>query len=220
MALPTNIERLMITALSYPNPMPPVNHKDFATQNRIVARKYRNRRIGDFLKELELTEGRGTGFPAIYRAMEENGSPKPDFQTDDATYVLVTLEIHPEFIKSDQANDQAKSLIFNTIEDVVHYIKLESDQASDQASNQVKEIIKKELNIDLKKFLDFLISWKSREQILTHLHLSNQTKNKVKYIDPVLEYGWIEVRYPDIPTHPNQGYKITETGKRLLKLIS
>lgn len=44
--------------------------------------------------ELHLTEGRGTGFPTIYNAMEANGSPEPSFETDDTTYVLVTLPAH------------------------------------------------------------------------------------------------------------------------------
>jgi len=48
---------------------------------KIVARRYRNRRIGEFLKELELTEGRCTGIPKIRAAMEKNGSPPPRFST-------------------------------------------------------------------------------------------------------------------------------------------
>ena len=35
---------------------------------RAVSRRYRNRRIGEFLKELHLTEGRNTGFQKIIRA--------------------------------------------------------------------------------------------------------------------------------------------------------
>ena len=35
------------------------------------------------MKELHLTEGRNTGFGKILRALEENGSPKPEFETDD-----------------------------------------------------------------------------------------------------------------------------------------
>lgn len=60
-------------------------------------RTYRNRRIGDFLKELHLTEGRCTGVPKIRKAMEENGSPMPIFKTDEnLSFFLVTLPIHPE----------------------------------------------------------------------------------------------------------------------------
>ena len=36
--------------------------------NTIRGKKYRNRRIGDFLKELKLNEGRNTGIPKIKRA--------------------------------------------------------------------------------------------------------------------------------------------------------
>ena len=82
-----------IEILSYPGPVPPVNSEILSTQKRIVAREYRNRRIGDFLKELKLTEGRGTGFPTIYRSMAANGSPDPVFSTDEVTYVLVTLPV-------------------------------------------------------------------------------------------------------------------------------
>ena len=50
---------------------------------RIHARRYRNRRLGDFLKELDLTEGRGTGIPTIQAKLAENGSPRAVFETTD-----------------------------------------------------------------------------------------------------------------------------------------
>lgn len=86
-----------IEILSFPGPLPPVD-KTMLLQKRIVARDYRNRRIGDFLKELRLTEGRGTGIPKIHKAMSENGSPLPTFETDnDHNYFLVILPVHPAF---------------------------------------------------------------------------------------------------------------------------
>jgi predicted HTH transcriptional regulator len=66
-------------------------------KKRIVSREYRNRRIGDFLKELQLTEGRATGFPKIYDAMKRNGSPEPRFETDhERSYFLAVLPVHPD----------------------------------------------------------------------------------------------------------------------------
>lgn len=50
-------------------------------------------------KELDLTEGRGTGIPKILRKVKANGSPIPRFITDDdRTYFLVEFPIHPDFL--------------------------------------------------------------------------------------------------------------------------
>jgi len=65
---------------------------------QVRSRRYRNRRLGEFLKELELTEGRATGIPTIIKELRENESPEPTFLTDnDYTYFEVVLFIHPEF---------------------------------------------------------------------------------------------------------------------------
>ena len=84
-----------ITVLSYPGPMPPITNVDLQ-QRRVVSRAYRNRRIGDFLKELDLTEGKSTGFPIIRDAMAVNGNQEPVFYTDpDLILFMVTLPCHP-----------------------------------------------------------------------------------------------------------------------------
>ena len=59
---------------------------------RAVSRRYRNRRVGEFLKELHLTEGRNTGFHKILQALAHNGSPEPKFETDESRiYFLTTI---------------------------------------------------------------------------------------------------------------------------------
>jgi predicted HTH transcriptional regulator len=45
----------------------------FCHKGSVRVRTYRNRRIGDFLKELHLTEGRCTGVLKIHNAMQSNG---------------------------------------------------------------------------------------------------------------------------------------------------
>lgn len=91
-----------MVVLSFPGPLPPVD-KEALKQRKVFSRSYRNRRIGDFLKELDLTKGRGTGFPIIYKKMEQNGSPQPSFETDDIhTHFLAVLPVHPEFLKEDE----------------------------------------------------------------------------------------------------------------------
>lgn len=65
----------------------------------IRAKIYRNRRIGDFLKELKLTEGRNTGFPTVFSALQENGSSLPTFEMDENRgYLSVTIPVHPFFL--------------------------------------------------------------------------------------------------------------------------
>ncbi|VVB84922.1 Uncharacterised protein [uncultured archaeon] len=53
----------------------------------------------EFLKELDLAEGRGTGIPKIRRKMRENGSPEPKFEFDAGrTYFRVILPAHPQYV--------------------------------------------------------------------------------------------------------------------------
>jgi ATP-dependent DNA helicase RecG len=68
----------------------------------IRARWYRNRRIGDFLKELKLIEGRNTGFPTALKALRENGSAYPKFEMDEnRDYLSVIIPVHPYFAPSE-----------------------------------------------------------------------------------------------------------------------
>ena len=86
-----------IDIISYPGPLPPLD-KEKLKNLQFDVRKYRNRRIGEFLKELHLTEGRATGIPSILKSLEKNGSPKPVFETDDErSYFKTTFMIYPEF---------------------------------------------------------------------------------------------------------------------------
>jgi len=87
-----------LVVLSFPGPDRSIRMPDLQV-GRAVSRRYRNRRIGEFLKELDLTEGRSTGISKILKVMEENGSGKPQFETDDdRSYFLLRLPIHPNEI--------------------------------------------------------------------------------------------------------------------------
>lgn len=62
------------------------------------ARIYRNRRIGDFLKELKLIEGRNTGFPNARKALEQNGSePLQIKMNPERDYLSVIIPVHSYF---------------------------------------------------------------------------------------------------------------------------
>lgn len=85
--------------MSFPGPDRSVTMEGLKNY-RVSNRRYRNRRIGDFLKELHLTEGRNTGFKKILDALEANGSPKPEFETDEShSYFISRLFIHEVFLE-------------------------------------------------------------------------------------------------------------------------
>ena len=85
-----------LTISSQPGPDRSIRLADLK-RKRFVSRRYRNRRIGEFLMELDLTEGRGTGIPKIMQAIKRNHSPEPRFETDaDRTFFSVTVPIHPK----------------------------------------------------------------------------------------------------------------------------
>lgn len=86
-----------ICILNYGGPDRSIKSDAFKT-GPIKPRRYRNRRLGDFLKELDLTEGKATGIPRIKKALKENGSPEPFFDfDDDRTFFEVDFYIHPAF---------------------------------------------------------------------------------------------------------------------------
>ena len=89
--------------LSLPGPDRSISDADLR-RGVLVSRRYRNRRIGDFLKELEIVEGRNTGVPLILGAMEANGSEPPSFETDeDRSFFLTVLPVHPLFAQGENA---------------------------------------------------------------------------------------------------------------------
>lgn len=94
-----NVYEDRITVFNIEGPVPPLTNADMQKEH-VICRNYRNRRIGDLLKELDLTEGRNTGFPKIYREMRKNGSPMPMFETDERNmHFMATLPIHEMFLE-------------------------------------------------------------------------------------------------------------------------
>lgn len=83
-----------------------ISDKQIESYN-IRARIYRNRRIGDYLKELHLIEGRNTGFPNVRKALAENGSGDIVFEMNpDRDYLSVTIPVHPYFLPKDKKADK------------------------------------------------------------------------------------------------------------------
>ncbi len=145
---------------------------------RVFNRRYRNRRIGEFLKEMHLTEGRNTGFRKILNALEHNGSPKPLFETDpERLSFYTTLFIHPEFLRQhEEINEGIKVEISeNTVKEGINEeINEEINQSLGQNLSDrellVLSLIKSEPSISIAQMVNRLkFSKTSIERALNHL---------------------------------------------------
>lgn len=105
------IDRIMI--INFPGPDGYMDMEKFAA-GKVRARKYRNRRIGEFFKEIDLSEKQGTGIPKILNALSRNGSPKPLFETDERrTYLETTIFIREGFDEGRKVSDKVSDKMSN-----------------------------------------------------------------------------------------------------------
>lgn len=90
-----SVEPEGIYVLSFPGPDRTISNDAIAEGNKLISRRYRNRRLGDFLKEMELTEGRSTGIPTVQEELQKNGSPRAVIETNDERgFINVIIPIH------------------------------------------------------------------------------------------------------------------------------
>lgn len=54
-----------------------------------------------------------------------------------------------------------------------------------------------------------------RQEIQEILGLRHRETFLINYLNPAIENGYVEMKYPDNPNHPNQRYRLTAKGKRL-----
>ena len=122
-----------IDVVSYPGPVPGIEERYLTPGAEVRAVPARNRRIGEFLKELGLAEGRLTGLPKVFQAMEANGSPPPRFEFDEQrTFFQATLPAHPEFGALSALRDAAHLRALG--EHLEAFRRIESAWAANQAS--------------------------------------------------------------------------------------
>ncbi len=145
-----NIRPDCIEILSFPGSIPPVDN-EMLKKKRVIARDYRNSRIGDYFKELQLTEGRGTGIPKIRHFMNSNNSPLPIFETDeDKNYFLTTLNIHPDFPRvTDMVTD---NLTENQIK-IINFIQETPTLTTNELSSLVR-ISQRKIKENISKLKD------------------------------------------------------------------
>lgn len=110
-----------MTILNSPNPDRSISKEDI---EKLKSRRYRNRRLGDFLKELDLTEGRSTGVPTIQTKLAENGSPRAIFETTNYRLTfLITIPIHEMCSESSETTNDSSGTRQKTSDKIIELIK-------------------------------------------------------------------------------------------------
>jgi ATP-dependent DNA helicase RecG len=212
-----------IEIISYGGPDPSIR-KDDLNNGIIRARRYRNRRIGEYLKELNLTEGKGTGIPTIKRALSLNGSKPAQYDTDgdERRFFVVIIPVHEVFLLEDSNQDKLKSNIDKPKSNID---KQESniDKQGRLLENLHKVLLlnykrdyKKQVLKRMTETLIFCDIAKTKVEILEHIGLKKQTKNFKEYIEPMVEMGFLKRTIPEIPTSKNQKYITTIEGNKLI----
>lgn len=130
-------EKMEITSL--PGPDRTISDEDIRNRH-MISRRYRNRRIGDFLKELKLIEGRNTGIPTILRAMQQNGSKPPVFETDiERTYFTVILAVQDKFLPASSQKPERRVRKRRSISEIKDLILSTLSQRSPLSSSELAE---------------------------------------------------------------------------------
>ncbi len=130
-------EKMEITSL--PGPDRTISDDDISNC-RMISRRYRNRRIGDFLKELRLVEGRNTGIPTILKSMRQNGSDSPIFETDaDRTYLTVILPVQKDFLETTALSETEKKKVRRSFKELTEAILQLLEDGRELSTNEIAE---------------------------------------------------------------------------------
>ncbi|MCM1246244.1 MAG: putative DNA binding domain-containing protein [Roseburia sp.] len=131
------IEPDCINIMNFPGIDRSISQKTITEGKRFVSRYYRNRRLGEFLKELDLSEGHSSGIPTIQEELKSNGSPRAEFFTDeDRRAMRIRIPIHSAFLE-DINEENNWGDIFNKKDRGI--IEIIEEKATKRLSKKTKE---------------------------------------------------------------------------------
>ena len=193
-----------ITILSFPGPDRSVNMERLS-EGKAVVRRYRNRRIGEFLKELDLTEGRATGIPKILHEVQANGSPLPEFETDeDRLTFLIRFPVHPDTPKeTEQKLELAPEADGRKSES-----RAES-RAELRAESEERQLRERVLNLLIEGAL-------GKMELAAKLDRKKVSGSLNRLIRQLLFESKIEMTIPEKPNSRLQKYRLVSNGRRNL----
>ena len=239
------IEPTHIDILSYAGPDRSISAEAIKAATKLKARRYRNRRLGDFLKELGLTEGRATGIPTIQKHLRLNGNKPAVIETDESrTYFLMTIPCREDMVRVKEFNPAELELASPLEKELLS--ELESLLLSGDL--QVNSLVIQQDMFEMVKLVNLLLQvdlqvWRKstdnrktliKEMLLTLVKLSIDAetvtalrfdselgslyKFKHNILIALIDAGMIAMTNPDRPTSAKQSYMLTKKGAEMLKL--
>ena len=210
------IEPDKISILSYAGPDRSVTAEAIKQGSILRSRRYRNRRLGDFLKELELTEGRCTGIPTIQEELAKNGSPRATIETDEGrTFFLIDIPCHEGFetelqnTENSELNTKNSELTQRNTELTQRNTELTKENSELNAENGIRQIQRIRSNANKQKFIEALILFckteKSITEIAEHFGFKDKYRLKKNYIQPIMGVH-LKLTQPDNPNSRSQKY--------------
>lgn len=234
------IEPHQISILSYAGPDRSISFEAIRECRVLRSRRYRNRRLGDFLKELDLTEGRSTGIPTIQKVLKDNGSPKACIETDEnRSYFLIDIPCREGFNLPNFTNETSKDseesfaellsqiaqvlyksldknnvMSINNLEKIVAQLVTDLSESRVTSLSQVKRMSMKEIISLWIKTLSCATSEKTLKEIMSFCAQTNRYRFIKTAIHPLIDLGWLKMTIPDKPNSSKQKYVISLRGKQ------
>lgn len=237
------VEPHRISILSFSGPDRSISMQCIKEARSLRSRRYRNRRLGDFLSGLNLSEGWATGIPTIQDELKKNGSPYATIETDeDRTFFLIDIPCHPDFLKGEEdvtTLSQPVSTLYQAwLLAMDEVMKNASTDSSERILTLCINLVSTLYQPQSQSLVEAVGYWRKSDSyglilgLLTILlestsmkgllERSNQ-KSRVRlaryYVKPLLELELIEMKYPDNPHHQKQQYVLTKIGRMLLERL-
>lgn len=235
------IEPTHVDILSYSGPDRSITSEAIKAAQKLKARRYRNRRLGDFLKELDLTEGRATGIPTIQKSLRENGSEKASINTDeDRTYFLLTIPCRHDMINYNGLNTaidsyqdldtrllqilgQASAKVQNAVyqsnisnkEQLLQILEQLSVKVWNKSKKSVDKSLLSQYAIETIEYLS--INPLTIKDIIGSINCADSTEFRRKILNPLIAMDCISMTNPDKPTSSKQKYTLTDFGRHLFE---
>lgn len=139
-------DRRRIEIRSFPGPLPPIDNYALSQLN-FTSRKYRNIKLGDWLKNIRLAEKYATGIPTTIKTLAENGSPPPFFWTDEPkSEFLVVIKIHEDSpYSSEPSNSEGEKASLTNIQQQIIEILLKGPISLKAMKSKFNENIRSDI---------------------------------------------------------------------------